>query len=199
MRNLFPEAGVIRMDADTTRRKDAHARFLNIFREGKADILVGTQMVAKGLDFPNVTLVGVVSADTSLHLPDFRAAERTFQLLTQVSGRAGRGDLPGETIIQSFSPDHYAIRAAARQDFLAFYGQEIGHRRELGYPPFTQLINIIASDPVDGSPEEKLSHIRQKIEERFPVAAVGLLGPAPAPWAKLKGMYTAPGLEDLRG
>jgi primosomal protein N' (replication factor Y) len=189
VRNIFPEARVIRMDADTTRRKDAHARFLDMFRDGKADILVGTQMVAKGLDFPNVTLVGVVSADTSLHLPDFRAAERTFQLLTQVGGRGGRGNLPGETIIQSFSPDHYAIRAAARQDYLAFYGQEIGYRRELAYPPFTQLINIIASDPIDRCPEEKLLHIREKIQERFSADDVGLLGPAPAPWSKLKGMY----------
>jgi primosomal protein N' (replication factor Y) len=188
-RKVFPEARVIRMDADTTRRKDAHAKLLDTFRDGKADILVGTQMVAKGLDFPKVTLVGVVSADTSLHLPDFRAAERTFQLLTQVSGRGGRGDLPGETFIQSFSPDHYAIRAVARQDYLGFYAEEIGYRRELSYPPFSQLINVIASDPLDGCSEEKLGGLREKIEQRFSANDVSVLGPAPAPLSKLKGMY----------
>lgn len=189
VQKVFPEANVIRMDADTTRRKDAHSRLLDTFREGKADVLVGTQMVAKGLDFPNVTLVGVISADTSLHLPDFRAAERTFQLLTQVSGRSGRGNLPGETIIQSFSPDHYAIRAAARQDYLSFYGQEIAYRRELGYPPFAQLINIISSDPMDNYADEKLQAIKNRIGERMPPGAVSMLGPAPAPLSRLRGLY----------
>jgi len=189
VRKLFPESNVIRMDADTTRRKNAHSLLLDTFREGRADILVGTQMVAKGLDFPNVTLVGVVSADVSLHLPDFRAAERTFQLLTQVSGRSGRGNLPGETIIQSFSPDHYAIRASMRHDYLGFYGQEVNYRREVGYPPFTQLINIVSSDPVDGYSEERLHEIRRSIEERMPTGSVALLGPAPAPLSKLRGFY----------
>ena len=188
-RRLFPEASVIRMDSDTTRRKGSHARLLKIFREGEADILVGTQMVAKGLDFPNVTLVGVVSADTALHLPDFRAAERTFQLLTQVSGRAGRGDVPGEVIIQSFSPEHYAIKAAARQDYLGFYDQEIAYREELGYPPFARLINIVSSDPVDSYAESRLRELASILEERIPREGVDILGPAPAPIAKLKGLY----------
>jgi len=188
-RRLFPEASVIRMDSDTTRRKGSHARLLKIFREGEADILVGTQMVAKGLDFPNVTLVGVISADTALHLPDFRAAERTFQLLTQVSGRAGRGDVPGEAIIQSFLPEHYAIEAAVRQDYAGFYDQEVAYRRELGYPPFARLINIVSSDPIDGYAESRLRELASMLEERIPREAVDILGPAPAPISKLKGLY----------
>jgi len=188
-RKLFPEASVIRMDADTTQRKGAHAKLLDTFRDGKADILVGTQMVAKGLDFPNVTLVGVVSADTSLHIPDFRASERTFQLLTQVSGRAGRGTTPGEAIIQTFSPDHYAIRSAVRQDYLNFYGQEIAYRRELLYPPFSQLVNIVSSDPMDGYPEDRLRALASAITERVSDGSVTLLGPSPAPLSKLRGLH----------
>jgi primosomal protein N' (replication factor Y) len=189
VKKIFPEANVIRMDADTTSSKNAHLRLLDQFRTGKADILVGTQMVAKGLDFPNVTLVGVISADTSLHIPDFRAGERTFQLLTQVGGRGGRGNLPGRTIIQSFSPDHYAIRAAARQDFLGFYEEEIGYRRELSYPPFARLVNIVSSDPVDGYAEGRLADLAQKIKDRLLDDSVDVIGPAPAPISRLKGMY----------
>ena len=187
-RKAFPDAAVIRMDSDTTSRKGSHGRLLNTFREGKADILIGTQMIAKGLDFPNVTLVGVISADTSLHIPDFRSAERTFQLLTQVSGRAGRGDIPGEVIVQSFSTEHYAIQAAARQDYLSFYEQELAHRRELNYPPLSQLINIVSSDPVDGYAESRLHELVDKLAGSVP-DAVQMLGPAPAPLAKLKGLY----------
>ena len=188
-RAVFPNAFTIRMDSDTTRRKGSHASLLNAFREGRANILVGTQMIAKGLDFPNVTLVGVISADTSLHLPDFRAAERTFQLLTQVSGRAGRGDVPGEVIVQSFSPEHYAIEAASRHDYPGFYEREIAYRRELNYPPFSRLINIVSSDPVDGYAEDRLRELVRRIEDRIPTEMVDLLGPAPAPIAKLKGLY----------
>jgi primosomal protein N' (replication factor Y) (superfamily II helicase) len=189
VRKLFPDASVARMDSDTTRRKNAHARILNAVRDGSVDILVGTQMVAKGLDFPNVTLVGVISADTILNLPDFRAAERTFQLLTQVSGRAGRGGIPGEVIVQSFSPDHYAIRAAARQDYLSFYGQEIAYRRELSYPPYSRLVNVVSSDPVDGYAESRLSEFARGIGERVPADLVDMVGPAPAPISRLKGQY----------
>ncbi|AOV08312.1 primosomal protein N' [Sporosarcina ureilytica] len=133
---LFPEARVIRMDVDTTRRKGAHERLLRQFSEGKADILLGTQMIAKGLDFPNITLVGVLAADTTLHLADFRAAEKTFQLMTQVSGRAGRHDLPGEVYIQTYSPEHYAIELAKEQHYEPFYQMEMQSRRQFGYPPF---------------------------------------------------------------
>ncbi|MFC5603012.1 primosomal protein N' [Sporosarcina koreensis] len=133
---LFPEARVLRMDVDTTRQKGAHERILRQFSEGKADILLGTQMIAKGLDFPNITLVGVLAADTTLHLADFRAAEKTFQLMTQVSGRAGRHDLAGEVFIQTYSPEHYAIELAKTQHYQTFYNLEMAARKQYGYPPF---------------------------------------------------------------
>ena len=133
---LFPEARVIRMDVDTTSRKGSHERLLRNFSEGKADILLGTQMIAKGLDFPNITLVGVLAADSSLHLADFRAAEKTFQLLTQVSGRAGRHELPGEVFIQTYTPEHYAIQLAKEQQYEPFYQMEMMTRKQFGYPPF---------------------------------------------------------------
>lgn len=133
---LFPTARVLRMDVDTTRQKGAHERLLRQFSEGKADILLGTQMIAKGLDFPNITLVGVLAADTTLHLADFRAAEKTFQLMTQVSGRAGRHDLPGEVFIQTYTPEHYAIQLAKEQHYEPFYKHEMAARRQFGYPPF---------------------------------------------------------------
>ncbi|WP_262172882.1 primosomal protein N' [Saccharococcus sp. Marseille-Q5394] len=133
---LFPEARVLRMDVDTTRQKGAHERILRQFSEGKADILLGTQMIAKGLDFPNITLVGVLAADTTLHLADFRAAEKTFQLMTQVSGRAGRHELAGEVFIQTYSPEHYAIELAKTQHYEPFYNLEMSARKQYGYPPF---------------------------------------------------------------
>ncbi|WP_318615556.1 primosomal protein N' [Sporosarcina sp. YIM B06819] len=133
---LFPEARVIRMDVDTTSQKGSHERLLRQFSEGQADILLGTQMIAKGLDFPNITLVGVLAADTTLHLADFRAAEKTFQLMTQVSGRAGRHELPGEVFIQTYSPEHYAIELAKAQHYEPFYHLEMAARRQYGYPPF---------------------------------------------------------------
>ncbi|NLC55591.1 MAG: primosomal protein N', partial [Armatimonadetes bacterium] len=142
----FPTARLLRMDRDTTAAKDAHVRLYRAFRSKEAEILIGTQMVAKGLDFPGVTLVGVVAADAGLNVPDFRAAERTFQLLTQVAGRAGRGDRPGEVLIQTFNPEHYAIVAASQHDFEAFYAREVDFRRELGYPPFGALVNLLATD-----------------------------------------------------
>jgi len=139
---LFPEARVLRMDVDTTKKKGSHETILNQFGEGKADILLGTQMIAKGLDFPNITLVGVLSADTTLHLADFRAAEKTFQLLTQVSGRAGRHDKQGEVIVQTYTPEHYAIQFAQHHDYNAFYHQEMMLRKQYAYPPFTYVALI---------------------------------------------------------
>ncbi len=148
-RRLFPQARVIRMDIDTTREKDAHARILERFRSGEANILVGTQMIAKGLDFPNVALVGVVAADMTLNLPDYRSAERTFQLITQVAGRAGRAEVPGRVIVQTYDPEHYGIRLAAAQDYRAFYTRESAFRRAALYPPFTVIARVVfsAKDP----------------------------------------------------
>lgn len=142
---LFPEARVLRMDVDTTRQKGAHEQILEAFGEGQADILLGTQMIAKGLDFPNITLVGVLSADTSLHIPDFRSAERTFQLLTQVSGRAGRHEKLGEVVIQSYTPEHYAIELAKEQKYAPFYEREMIMRHQAGYPPYYYLALIQVS------------------------------------------------------
>ncbi|WP_203339417.1 primosomal protein N' [Planococcus beijingensis] len=139
---VVPEARVLRMDVDTTRNKGAHEKILSAFGNGKADILLGTQMIAKGLDFPNITLVGVLSADTTLHLPDFRAAEKTYQLLTQVSGRAGRDILPGTVFVQSYTPEHYAITLAKDQLYEPFYEQEMAMRRASGYPPYYYVVNI---------------------------------------------------------
>lgn len=145
LNRLFPESRVLRMDVDTTKRKGAHEAILSDFGEGKADILLGTQMIAKGLDFPNITLVGVLSADTSLHLPDFRSAERTFQLLTQVSGRAGRAERPGQVIIQSYTPEHYAIELAKEQHYEPFYEREMQLRRQAGYPPYYYIVHLQVS------------------------------------------------------
>lgn len=145
VRRLFPDARVIRMDVDTTREKDAHARILERFRSGEANVLVGTQMIAKGLDFPNVALVGVVAADMSLNLPDYRSAERTFQLITQVAGRAGRAEVPGRVVVQTYDPDHYAIQLAAAQDYRAFYTRESAYRRTALYPPFTVIARVLFS------------------------------------------------------
>lgn len=145
VRRLFPDARVARMDVDTTREKDAHARILARFRSGEANVLVGTQMIAKGLDFPNVALVGVVAADMSLNLPDYRSVERTFQLITQVAGRAGRAEVPGRVIVQTYEPDHYGIQLAAAQDYRAFFTRESAYRRAAMYPPFTVIARIVYS------------------------------------------------------
>ena len=149
VRRLFPDARVARMDVDTTRQKDAHARILERFRAGDANVLVGTQMIAKGLDFPGVALVGVVAADISLNLPDYRSAERTFQLITQVAGRAGRADVPGRVVVQTYEPEHYGIKLAAAQDYRAFYTRESAYRRAAMYPPFTVIARVVysAKDP----------------------------------------------------
>ncbi|MEG0766757.1 MAG: primosomal protein N', partial [Clostridia bacterium] len=139
----FPDVSVLRMDNDTTRGKDAHATLLQKFRAGDARILIGTQMIAKGLDFPHVTMVGVVAADAMLQLPDYRSAERTFQLITQVAGRAGRAQWPGRVIVQTYDPSHYSIQTAAAQDYRAFYEQEFQRRRRSLYPPFTHMVRLL--------------------------------------------------------
>ncbi len=185
---VFPKARVQRMDSDTTTQKDSHRRILGDFRTGKIDILVGTQMIAKGLHFPNVTLVGVLLADMSLHMPDFRAAERTFQLLTQVAGRAGRGDVKGEVIVQTYTPFHPAIQAARRLDYEGFVDQEIEFRRELSYPPYAHLVCVtmkgLVEEKVSFSSEAFVKALRPELSK-----AVVLAGPAPAPLARAKGRY----------
>jgi primosomal protein N' (replication factor Y) len=185
--SLFPEANVLRMDLDTTSRKGAHDRLLRKFGDGEADILLGTQMVAKGLDFARVTLVGVISADSQMLLPDFRSSERTFQLLTQVAGRAGRSTLRGEVIIQTHQPNHYTLQHVVDHDFKTFYEQELEARRELDYPPFSRLALV----EMKGEKEE---HVRQQAE-RFAQLLKGshgsftVLGPSPAVISKIKNRY----------
>ncbi|MEO7719083.1 MAG: primosomal protein N' [Capsulimonas sp.] len=187
----FPEARTLRMDRDTMARKGAHAETLRTFRRGEADILIGTQIVAKGLDFPNVTLVGVVSADTALNVPDFRSGERAFQLLTQVAGRAGRGTRPGEVFVQTFSPEHTSVLRAAEHDYLNFYAEEIETRQELSYPPFSHMANLVISDEDEtlaaARSQTIVETLRQSIEtQNLPVT---LLGPVTCPLARLRNRY----------
>jgi primosomal protein N' (replication factor Y) len=185
---VFPHARVRRMDSDATTGKDSHRLILGDFRTGKIDILVGTQMIAKGLHFPNVTLVGVVFADTTLHMPDFRAAERTFQLLTQVAGRAGRGEVTGEVIVQTYTPFHPSVQAARNLDYDGFYAQEIEFRRELAYPPFGHLVSLL----LRGRSDEKASFAGQAFAKQLaPLLPAGVVmaGPCPAPLARAKGQY----------
>jgi primosomal protein N' (replication factor Y) len=186
---LFPQARPGRMDRDTTAGKGAHLRIVSSFREAETNILIGTQMVAKGFDFPGVTLVGVISADTALNLPDFRAGERTFQLLTQVAGRSGRGEKEGEVVVQTYQPEHYAVLAAAEQDYEAFYRQEIEMRRELGYPPFSQLANLVFTSESKLEAESRAAAVAQLITASDPAGEVAVLGPAPAPLERLRGRY----------
>ncbi|CAH2713313.1 primosomal protein N' [Neobacillus rhizosphaerae] len=185
---ILPEARIIRMDVDTTGRKGSHERLLRDFQDGKADILLGTQMIAKGLDFPNITLVGVLSADTMLHLPDFRASEKTFQLLTQVSGRAGRHQLPGEVIIQTYTPEHYSVELAGTQDYDLFYQQEMMIRKTHHYPPFYYLSLITVSHDqllaVVTATEKIVNYVRLRLSD----AAV-ILGPAASPIPRINNRY----------
>jgi primosomal protein N' (replication factor Y) len=189
LQTLFPKAVILRMDRDTTSRKGAHDKILKQFGSGEADILLGTQMVAKGLDFPRVTLVGVISADTQMLLPDFRASETTFQLLTQVSGRAGRSNLAGEVVIQTLQPDHYSLKHVITHNFRGFYQEELEYRRELDYPPFSRIVLLEFS----GERENEVQHHAKKFAEyllaynqqkRFII-----LGPADAAIPKIKNVY----------
>ncbi|HLR63914.1 MAG TPA: primosomal protein N' [Pseudogracilibacillus sp.] len=185
---LMPEVGIIRMDVDTTRRKGAHERLLNKFANQEADILLGTQMIAKGLDFENVTLVGVLAADSMLHLPDFRSAEKTFQLMTQVSGRAGRHELEGEVIVQSYTPDHYSIELASQYDYEAFYKREMGMRHAFLYPPYMFILLITVTHPNEFKANELAHEIRQYID-RHRGQQTTVLGPSPSPLARIKNKY----------
>ncbi len=185
---IFPEARVLRLDADTTRRKGSHDRGFKEFRSGKADILVGTQMVAKGLDFPNVTLVGSLSADSTLHIPDFRAAERVFQLVTQVAGRAGRSTLPGEVFIQTWLPEHPAIALAAAQRYNDFYLSEIEARELFGYPPFSRFVKIVASHESAPAAEDALRALSAQMIAKLP-QAFAILPITACGYAKMKGVF----------
>ena len=197
VRKAFPQARVERFDADSTARKNAHQQILETFERQKIDILIGTQMVSKGLDFPNVTLVGVIAADTSLNLPDFRASEQTFSLLTQVAGRSGRAELEGKVVIQTYMPEHYCIAAAQKHDYLGFYAQEVEARGALRYPPFSHVATLLlrskdekqviaAAHAVKDQLQLWLTDLQvSDVEE----TAVEILGPAPAPLSKIEGKF----------
>lgn len=188
LKELFPGAVIARMDLDTTGRKGAHQEIMEKMERGEIDILVGTQMIAKGHDYPNIGVVGVISADTMLNIPDFRAAERTFQLLTQVAGRTGRGDKKGLVFIQTFNPEHYSIQAARNHDYLQFYQQEIENRKLFGYPPYTLLTNII----VRGEVEQQVIEAAMALDaflQKYGKLILEVLGPGEAPIGKLRNNY----------
>ena len=187
----FPQARLLRWDRDVTRGKHSHDEILRKFRAHHADILIGTQMIAKGLDLPLVTLVGVVSADTALNLPDFRAGERIFQLLSQVAGRAGRGTLGGKVVIQTYSPEHYAIQAAARHDYSSFYDKEIEYRRQLHNPPFTRLACLTYSHTNDALCQREAERMKRLLSQEIDSQGIGieLIGPAPAYIHRLRGRF----------
>ncbi len=175
------------MDLDTTSKKWAHDRILKDFEQGKYHILLGTQMVAKGLDFNRVTLVGVINADVGMLIPDFRSTERTFQLLTQVAGRAGRRSIKGEVIIQTFTPESFCMKCAREHDFRKFYAEEIAQRRELGYPPFGRLVSILFRSEKEAtvrSAAETYARLLHRVNHSFQI-----LGPVPAPIAKIQNKY----------
>ena len=188
----FPQARLLRWDSDVTKGRYSHDEILSKFRSHQADILIGTQMVAKGLDLPLVTLVGVISADTALNLPDFRGGERTFQLLSQVAGRAGRGARGGRVIIQTYAPEHYAIQAAAEHDFASFYEQEIDYRRQLHNPPLTQLACLTYSHTNDALCQREAERMKRSLSQEIEsqgIAGIELIGPAPAFIHRLRGRF----------
>ncbi|WP_443093569.1 primosomal protein N' [Lacticaseibacillus zhaodongensis] len=185
---LLPDARIMRMDVDTTRRKGAHGRILKEFGEHKADILLGTQMIAKGLDYPDVTLVGVINADTALGLPDFRASERTFQLLTQVSGRAGRAEKPGRVLVQTYNPDHYAIRLAQKQDYERFFALEMHMRHEGDYPPYYFTFKLTVSHEDEDKAAKAIFRLADMLQKGLSDQAI-ILGPSRAAIARVKRKY----------
>ncbi|MEW6717584.1 MAG: primosomal protein N' [Chloroflexota bacterium] len=192
IKNIFPHVRTIRWDRDTTRKKGAHEAILSHFANHHADVLIGTQMLAKGLDLPLVTLVGVVLADVGLNLPDYRAAERTFQVLTQVAGRAGRSPLGGVVIMQTYEPDHYVIQAVARHDYASFYQQEMDYRSQLGYPPFTRLVRLEFRHADPTQAEESARALARNLQNWIPREdrrATTLIGPAPCFYSRIGGMY----------
>jgi primosomal protein N' (replication factor Y) (superfamily II helicase) len=189
LRKRFPALRIARIDRDTASRRHLFEKALFDFAKGEIDMLVGTQMLAKGHDFPNVTLVGVISVDAGLALPDFRAAERGFQLITQVAGRAGRGDLPGKVLIQTYHPEHYALRHASAQDYLGFYNEELRHRRNHGYPPFVALASLLVHHKELRQAQAIALRLRTALNEANADRAARVLGPAPAPLSRLRGEH----------
>jgi len=188
----FPEARLLRWDRDVTQGKNSHERILSEFLAHRADILIGTQMIAKGLDLPSVSLVGIISADTILNFPDFRACERTFQLLSQVAGRAGRGTSPGRVIAQTYTPEHYAIAAGAKHDYVAFYHQEISYRRQQGNPPFNRLACLIYQHTNDDSCQREAERLYHKLREEIDskgITNMTLIGPSPLFFHKVRGRF----------
>ena len=185
----FPEARILRMDADTTAKKGAHEEILATFAEGGADILIGTQMIVKGHDFANVTLMGVMAADLSLYAPDFKSAERTFELLTQASGRAGRGDLQGDVVIQTYAPDHYAVSSAAEQDYLQFYRQELLYRKMMGYPPLVGLLTIGLSSKREADVIRASEDLKRVILREYALDGLKVIGPVEDSPYKLDDNY----------
>ena len=190
LHKLFPRARVLRMDADTTRNKEGHEKILSAFANEEADILVGTQMIVKGHDFPGVTLVGVLAADMSLNSEDYRAGERTFQLLTQAAGRAGRGSLSGEVVIQTYNPDHYAVKLAGDQDYESFYEEEISYRKMLHYPPCGHLLLIM----IQSKEESSAVRLAQDVASRVKDVIGGsdrevMLGPVDARVRKIQDVF----------
>ncbi|HEY5653193.1 MAG TPA: primosomal protein N' [Pontiella sp.] len=188
LEKLCPTARVARMDSDTMRKKDSYRKVLDQFKTGKIDILIGTQMIAKGLDFPNVTLVGVLYADMSLHIPDFRAGERTFQLLTQVAGRAGRGEKAGEVVVQAYAPHHPAIQAARNLDYEGFCTQDLEFRRELSYPPFSHLVLLTFKGEIESVVVNTAGEFFDRLEKILPESVIHS-PPMPAPLVRAKGHY----------
>jgi primosomal protein N' (replication factor Y) len=191
VKRVCPGARVARLDRDAVRRKGSLDALLSRFRDGAIDVLVGTQMIAKGHDFPRVTLVGVISADVGLGLADFRASERTFQLLTQVAGRAGRGEQPGEAIVQTLYPTHYSVQLACRQDYPAFYEREVHFRRSMRYPPFVSMVNVVVRARTFAGAMDDAADIVQQLRGAEAENVFRVLGPAPAPLGKLRGEYRA--------
>ncbi len=193
LKEQFPEARILRMDADTTKGKEGHEEILSAFGEGEADILVGTQMIVKGHDFPNVTLVGILAADLSLHSQDYMAGERTFDLLTQAAGRAGRGDRPGTVVIQTYDPEHYVIETAARQDYAAFYENEMAYRRILKYPPVCQMLAVLITAEKETVSERAAAWLKDKLcrylEEKNRETSMQVIGPGIPMIAKIKDIY----------
>jgi len=188
---FFPQARLLRWDRDVITRRYAHEEVLKSFRDHRADVLVGTQMIAKGLDLPDVTLAGIISADTGLNFPDFRSGERTFQLLCQVAGRAGRGVKAGKVIIQTYSPDNYTVRTAAQHDYLTFYNREIEYRRRYNYPPFIRLVRLVHRHTNEALCRREAERVRLALEQRAQedIVDFDLIGPAPAFASRARGKY----------
>ncbi|MCX7781617.1 MAG: primosomal protein N', partial [Negativicutes bacterium] len=191
LKRIWPDVRILRMDQDTTGRKMAHEHILADFAAGKYDILLGTQMVAKGHDIPNVTAVGIISADTALNLPDFRAAEKTFSLLTQAAGRAGRGERPGHVVVQTYNPEHYAVVAGVAQDYAMFYQAEMGFRRSLGYPPFSKIIKITFVGAEEAVVFRQANNIAAQLNTRLRQSdsSAEVLGPFAAAVSRLDDVF----------